>query len=85
MAFSISTRAEVRRPLATAVIGVLIAATPLTLLLLPAVDTTVAGLHRPSSGPGPSGIRFQSAAARGDRPVDATKYPQSVCGYAILC
>ena len=66
MAFSISTRAEVRRPLATAVIGVLIAATPLTLLLLPAVDTTVAGLHRPSSGPGPSGIRFQSAAARGD-------------------
>jgi hypothetical protein len=53
VAFSTSARAEVRRPLATAVIGGLIAATPLTLVLLPAVDTTVADLHRPSSGPGP--------------------------------
>lgn len=53
MAFSTGARAEVRRPLVTVVIWVLIAATPLTLVVLPAVDLTVAGLHRPSSGPGP--------------------------------
>lgn len=53
MAFSTSARAEVRRLLATVVIGILIAATPLTLVVPPAVDPTVAGLHRPPSGPSP--------------------------------
>lgn len=52
MALSASARAEVRRPLATVVIGVLISATPLSLVVLPAVDPAAAGLHRPSTGPG---------------------------------
>ncbi|XYD08936.1 efflux RND transporter permease subunit [Methylobacterium sp. NMS12] len=86
MAISTSARAEVRRPLAAVVIGGLISATPLTPVVLPAVDPAVAGLKPPfdRSRP-PSGLRPRSAAARGDRPVNATKYPQSVCGYAILC
>ncbi|MGE8127440.1 hypothetical protein ACQKQD_10710 [Methylobacterium sp. NPDC080182] len=68
------------------VIGGLVSATPLTLVVLPTVDPAVAGLHPPIDRSRPtSGIRARSAAARGERSENATKYPQSVCGYAILC
>ncbi|MGY4395826.1 Cu/Ag efflux pump CusA [Sphingomonas sp. UYAg733] len=50
MAIATGTGAEVQRPLATVVIGGLIAATLLTLLVLPAIARVVLGIGQRSAG-----------------------------------
>ena len=66
LAFAIGAGAEMRAPMARAVIGGLITSTLLTLIVVPVVYTYLDGLRPgPGDGLGPSGSRFRRGARRG--------------------